>query len=468
MTQARIVEHPQLGPGKILKTYMGGYEWEVEFDSGRRFRLPAREFETEEAEDLRRQPPRPLANHLSRPAILEPDQFRARQTLEALRFGIVPVQDVETLTIGLEAESVSVDRALARTRERGGDVQCIIGDYGFGKSHFVELAARRALRNNYVVMTASLDLLEAPPNKPYEVYLSLVKSLRYPDTHEEGLAPLLQKAAKSPSATREMTDLSPIADRCPLALGLNALLDSNSQAVFDDIVGWLSGDIHPVKNLKPYIKKLPRLYKTGQTARLYTYLLTGLSKLATLLGYSGLALLIDESEHYSLLPAKQRVRADSFFTAMIAGAVESNGGKVDITNMPHHHYREYPAAFAKQSQLFFLFALTESESKLPIEEWLSPTQMVRLDDRYIEKDIRKFMRTLVDYHGLAYAYPPNGKHYDGTLSQVPGMLSQTLSQHRINLRELIRTSVMIFDLLYLHDDYGADAILEELKQGLRL
>jgi len=48
------------------------------------------------------------------------------------------------------------------------------------------------------------------------------------------------------------------------------------------------------------------------------------------------------------------------------------------------------------------------------------------------------------------------------------MLSQTLSQHRINLRELIRTSVMIFDLLYLHDDYGADAILEELKQGLRL
>ena len=216
-------------------------------------------------------------------------------------------------------------------------MQCIIGDYGFGKSHFVELAARRALRENYVVMTASLDLLEAPPNKPYSVYHSLVHSTRYPDTNEEGLAPLLQKASKSPASTREMTALSPIPDRCPLALGLNALLDSNSQVVLDDIIGWLSGDIHPVKGLKPYIKKLPRLYKTGQTARLYTYMLTGLSKLATLLGYSGLALLIDESEHYSLLPAKQRVRADSFFTAMIAGAVESNGGKVDIADMPQHH-----------------------------------------------------------------------------------------------------------------------------------
>ena len=468
MTQSRIVEHPQLGAGKLLKTYMGGYEWEVEFDSGRRFRLPAREFEIEQADISEQRPARPLADPLSRPAVLAPDQFRARQTLEALRFGIVPAQDVETLTIGLEAERVSLDRALARTRERGGDAQCVIGDYGFGKSHFVELAARRALRENYIVMTASLDLLEAPPNKPYEVYHALAHSTRYPDTEESGLAPLLQKSANNPAVIREMVGLSPIPDYCPLALALNALLDSNSQAVFDDIIGWLSGDIHPDKDLKPYIRKLPRLYKVGETTRLYTYLLTGLSVLATLQGYSGLALLIDESEHYSLLRAKQRGRADSFFTTMIAGAVETNSGKVDIENIPYHHYRKYPAVFAQKSQLFFLFALTESENKLPIDEWLSPTQMVRLDDRYIEKDIRKFMRVLMDYHGLAYDYAPNETNYDGALSKAPEMLSQTLSQHRINLRELIRISVTIFDLLYLHDDLVPDTILAELKQGLHL
>jgi len=100
-----------------------------------------------------------------RAAVLEVDQFRARQTLEALRLGIVPVQDVETLTIGLEAERVSLDRALARSRERGGDALAVIGDYGFGKSHFVELAARRALRENCLAAVASLDLVEAPPSK---------------------------------------------------------------------------------------------------------------------------------------------------------------------------------------------------------------------------------------------------------------------------------------------------------------
>jgi hypothetical protein len=464
----REVNHPELGTGTLVKTYMGGYEWEVEFDSGRRFRLPAREFEAKTVESIQQQlapvPSRPL----SRSAILEPDQFRARQTLETLRFGIVPVQDVEMLTIGLEAEGVTLERALARTTEHGGDVQCVIGDYGFGKSHFVELAARRALRRNYVVTTASLDLLEAPPNKPYQVYQALIKSMRYSDTKETGLAPLLKKAVNKPAVIRDMIENSPIPEQCPIALGLNALLESNSQAVFDDVVGWLSGDIHPNKGLKPYIKKLPRLYHVGETARLYVYLLTGFSVLATLLGCSGMAILIDESEHYSLLRARQRGRADAFFTAMIVAAARTNGGRVNVDAVGQHHYREYPAVFADDSQIFFLFALTESESKFPVDVWLSPTQIVRLDDRFIEKDIRKFTNTLLDYHGLAYAYTSSEKQYGDMLSTASSILSQALSQHRINLRELIRTSVSVFDLLYLHDEYTADSILEELKRGLHL
>jgi hypothetical protein len=468
VTQPRIVEHPQLGPGTLRKTYMGGHEWEVEFDSGRRFRLPAREFEPASVETWTQHAPTLPALPAPRPRILETDQFRARQTLEALRFGIVPVQDVETLTIGLEAESVSLNRALARTKERGGDVQVVIGDYGFGKSHFVELAARRALRQNFLVMAASLDLLEAPPNKPYEVYCALVKSLRYPDAeNERGLARLLKNVSDRPVLLRELIELSPIPDRCPLALGLGALQDSTSQAVFNDVVRWLSGDTHPDKMLKPYIQKLPRLYKVGETSRLYTYLLTGISEIARRLGYSGLAVLIDESEHYSLLRARQRGRADSFFTALIAGAAWTNGGRIVPDEIPHNHYREYPVRFADEPHLFFLFALTESESKLPVDVWLSPTQMIRLDDRYIEDDIRRFMNTLVDYHALAYDYRPSyGFSANGAMAKIPSLLSRSLSQHRINLRELIRISVTVFDLLYLYDTFTPEDALEELGQGL--
>lgn len=470
MTEPRPVEHPQLGPGTLLKTYMGGHEWEVEFESGRRFRLPAREFERESVETWQPQVPALPKLPPPRPLVLEPDQFRARQTLEALRFGIVPVQDVETFTIGLEAETVSLDRALARTKERGGDVQAVIGDYGFGKSHFIELAARRALRQNFLVMVASLDLLETPPNKPFEVYRSLVKSLRYPGLpDEQGLGYLVKTVADQPALLREMIDRSPVPDICPLAQGLTALHEMNPQVVGDDVTGWWSGDLHPAKELKPAIKKLQRLYKVGATSRMYTYLLTGLSEIATRLGYHGLAVLIDESEHYSLLRSRQRVRADALFTALIAGATWTNGGRITPDDLPHNRYREYPVRFADDPHLFFLFAMTESESKLPVDEWLSPAQLIRLDDRYIEDDIRRFMQTLVDYHALAYDYvPPQGFATNGALSQIPALLSRSLSQHRINLRELIRTSVAVFDLLYLHDNFTPDDAVGELRQGLRL
>lgn len=462
--EPRAVVHPQLGPGTVLKTYMGGYEWEVLFESGRRFRLPAREFAAESVAAWQvKAPVRDLVP--SRAAVLEPDQFRARQTLEALRLGIVPVQDAETLTIGLEAERVSLDRAMARTRERGGDVQAIIGDYGFGKSHFVELAARRALRENFLVATASLDLVEVPPGKAREIYRALVRSLRYPDGEGHGLDPLIRAALSVPGLPDRFADQSPIPGHCPLAAALRALADCGSQLARDDIVQWISGQIKPTPEMRTCLRKPPTLWAAGEVARQYAYLLTAISRLAELAGYSGLAVLIDESEHYSLLRAQQRGRADAFFKALIYAAIGANS-RVDPTSIPDHARVDYPLSFVTNPRLFFLFALTESENRMPVDAWLAPSQIIRLDDRFIERDIREFFQTLLRYHGLAYSYEPDPSRLDGVVGEAAEMLSRTLSQHRINLRELIRLAVSVCDLLYLYADYTPAQALGELSRGL--
>ncbi|HEX9438385.1 MAG TPA: BREX system ATP-binding domain-containing protein [Roseiflexaceae bacterium] len=465
----RTVIHPQLGPGKLLKTYMGGYELEVLFDSGRRFRLPAREFEADTVSAWQSQVMPATNGFAPRAPVLELDQFRARQTLEALRLGIVPVQDVETLTIGLEAERVSLDRALVRSKERGGDVQAVIGDYGFGKSHFVELAARRGLRENFLVAVASLDLVEVPPSKAHEIYRALTRSIRYPDSDERGLGYLLKQALEHPAAIGRFAELAP-REGCPLATALGALADCGSQLAYDDIVQWISGQIVPTAEMKTCLKRPPRLYRSGEVARQYTYLLTAISVLATLLGYSGLAVLIDESEHYSLLRANQRERADSFFKALIYGVMGSANSRVDPLGIPSHARADYEITFASAPHLFFLFALTESENRMPVDAWLAPSQIVRLDDRFIERDIQSFFTTLLRYHSIAYSYefPPPRERYEEIARTVPGLLSRALSQHRINLRELIRMAVITFDLLYLHTDYPPETLLQELTNGLRL
>ena len=462
-----LVVHPQLGPGKVLKTYMGGYEWEVEFASGRRFRLSAREFLVEDGagpNDVREAVP---VHHHPRAAMLEPDQFRARQTLEALRLGIVPVQDVETLTIGLEAERVSLDRALVRSRERGGDAIAVIGDYGFGKSHFIELAGRRALREDIVVATASLDLVETPPSKPFEIYRALTRSLRYPDTDETGLRPLINRALEHPAAITELAARSARETPCPLLAALNASAGCASQASFEAIIDWISGEGKPNADLRVCLKRPPRLYRLGEVARHYSYMLTAISVLATLVGYTGLAVLIDESEHYSLLRANQRDRADAFFKALIYAALGPANTRVDPQTIPEHPRAEYDIAFASNPNLFFLFALTDSENRMPVDVWLAPSQLIRLDDRFIERDIREFFCTLIQYHAIAYAYQvPPPERWDELELVVPGLLSQALSQHRVNLREVIRIAVAACDLLYLHPDYTPGELLGDLRRGL--
>jgi hypothetical protein len=465
--EIRTVYHPHFGAGELLKTYMGGYEWEVLFESGRRFRLPAKEFNVESYTAIAATPLR-LAEAPPR-IVLETDQFRARQTLEALRLGIVPVQDAETLTIGLEAERVTLDRALDRSRERGGDVLAVIGDYGFGKSHFIELAARRALRENFVVASASLDLVETPPGKAHKIYEALVTSLRYPDSERRGLLPLIEKALARPAVVAEFVRLCPREIKeCPLTAALTALLDCPSQSALEETVNWLSGQTKAGVEMKSCLKRPPRLYITGENARQYSYLLTGVSLLATLLGYSGMAALIDESEHYSLLRAAQRERADSFFKAMIVSALGLNNGRIDPREIPDHTRVEYPVSYTSEPHLFFLFALTESADRMPVGTWLAPSHLVRLDDRFIEKDIREFYSTLLRYHALAYDYAPARDRYADVANAAPALLARALAQHRINLRELIRGAVTTCDLLYLYHDYAPDVMIGELKAGLKV
>ncbi len=54
------------------------------------------------------------------------------------------------------------------------------------------------------------------------------------------------------------------------------------------------------------------------------------------------------------------------------------------------------------------------------------------------------------------------------MATTPGLLSRSLSQHRINLRELIRTAVTVCDLLFLYPDYAPGELVEELRRGLKV
>ncbi|MDQ4074699.1 MAG: ATP-binding protein, partial [Chloroflexota bacterium] len=176
-----FVEHPQYGYGQVVAVYRNGTEWMVRFDSGLRFRRPRQEFVGEDgaAEAV---PAAPLT--FTPPAPMTRTQFEARQMVEALRVGVAPAQHVRELTIGLEEERASVIAGLNKAHQEGGAVRAVLGEYGFGKSHVVELTAQEALARNFLVASTSLDLLELPPHRSFDIYASLMRNLRYPESDE--------------------------------------------------------------------------------------------------------------------------------------------------------------------------------------------------------------------------------------------------------------------------------------------
>jgi len=450
------VEHPHYGRGQVLAIYKGGSEWLVRFDNGLRFRRPRREFNGQ-SEVARAIAPIPVVPA----APLPKSRFGARSLIEALRFGIAPTAHVRELTVGLDKERESLKAALNEAHAKGGAVRAIIGEYGYGKSHLVELTAEEALGRNFLVAATSLDLLELPPHRAFDIYSSLVCSLRYPDSDERGLGPLLEAAdarVRNQLAARAALSLE------PLQLALTAFAEPRQRKAWQ---AWLAGGRRTpgMARLVPPGQKFPNLYQVGHNARQMAYLLSGLSVLARLCNYSGLAVLIDEAENYSLLTAQQRPKAGLFFGAVIYAALQERQDRLRDSAFPQHRWRDYPLAYGQGQALFFLFTVTRSDDNLPLEAWLTPEQILELEPHHTPQEIGQFLQTLQGYHAQAYGYEP-GERQGQIRRAAAEHLAQGMRMGKLSIRGVVRLAVELYDLLYLYPDYQVTELLEELRQQL--
>ena len=457
-----LVEHPHYGRGQVVALFRNGTEWMVRFETGLRFRRPRQEFNgQQEGAMTATSPVLPLTAPMPR------TQLEARQLVEALRVGIAPAQHVRELTIGLATERASLSSGLNNAHQTGGAVRAVIGDYGFGKSHIVELTAQEALTRNFLVAATSLDLLELPAHRAFDIYSALLRNLRYPNSDERGLRPLLEAALDHPRARQQLQEIAAVTPD-PLSLTVEAMSNTTSTRQRQTWMEWLvSGrKVKAMGNPLPRGVKFPSLYRSGSNDRQIAYLLTGISVLARALGYSGLCLLIDEAESYSLLRAKQRAQADLFFRTIIYAALRDTQSHIDAATVPQHHFRDYPLTYGGKQSLFFLFTTTHSDNAMPLDAWLDDDQILELNPHHTPQEIGQFLQQIMGYHAQAYGYTPDERQ--GQIRRAAaehlaiGMRNNTLS-----IREVVRLTVELFDLLYQYPDYAAAALLDELREQTR-
>lgn len=458
------VEHPTYGPGQIVALFRNGEEWMVRFDSGLRFRRPRQEFIGQMPSNPT---PAPAQATAFVPAPMTPGQLDARNLIEALRVGVAPAQHAQELTIGLESERASLGKALVRTHESGGAVRAVIGEYGHGKSHIVELTSQEALQRHFLVATASLDLQELPPHRAFDIYAALMRSLRYPSSDERGLAPLLELVKGVPRLREELRTLAP-EENDPLVVGLDALSTITSTRQQTAWENWLMGGrrVKSMNRATPRKIRFPSIYRVGHNARQMAYLLSGVSVLARLAGYSGLCVLIDEAESYSLLKAYQQPKASLFFSAVIHAALGEERSRFSADDLPQHRFREYPPSYGERQSLFFLFTVTRSDNRLPLEDWLSEDQVLALEPHHTPQEIGHFLEQVMGYHAAAYGYEV-GERQRQVRRGAAEHLAQGMRSDRLNIRGVVRLAVELYDLLYLHPEYDVAALLDELRGQMR-
>ena len=457
------VEHPQFGPGTIVAVFRNGSEWLVRFESGLRFRRPRQEFSGQQEAAPAPAAPMPVLDLQPMPL----DQFNARQLLEALRVGVAPAQHIKELTIGLESERANLVEGLAAAHQTGGAARAVIGEYGFGKTHLVELTARDALDRNFLVATTSLDLGEVPAHRSIAIYSSLMHGLRYPDSDERGLEHLIDRALETPRWREQLWNATAFAND-PLDVGLYAISSTSSSRQRKAWREWLMGGrrTRAMNKAMPRGVKFPSIYRVGHNARQIAYLLSGVSVLARLAGYSGLCVLIDEAESYSLLAAYQRPKADTFFSAVLYAALQERQARITPDMLPQHRWREYPPAYNGRQSLFFLFTVTRSENRLPLETWLDADQILTLEPHHTAQEIGQFMQQVMSYHAEAYGYEA-GDRQRQVRRAAAEHLALGMRNGRLSIRGVVRQTVELFDLLYLYPDYEVTALLDELRQQMR-
>ncbi len=463
-----IVNHPLFGRGRILEKRNAAREAVVRFDNGIRAVVQTNILTIlENSRPIAPAPVVPIQREETVRTAADSMRIEARQTIEALRYGVVPARRIRELSVGLEEERASLHRAFENVAQTGGDVRFVLGEYGAGKSHFFELAAQEALENNFIVATTSLDLREVPPNRPQRIYHALMRSLRYPTGEDSRtIVPLLEKIVSSPKLYAELIE-NLRGTIFGSALYNYSLMRERDDEALMLLLDWISGEkvaIQKVRQAVAFKSKdvpIPGLSQITTAADQYCYMLNGWGWLAQQAGYAGLAVFIDESEHYSLLNGRGQERADNFFKGLIYTALASRPDCRLSENLLEHQHRPHPFRLTERSQLLLLFAVTPSASTFDYRRWLDDEQIISLKRSLPAAALDELMARLYVLHHQAYNYE-NTNHY----LDVSAGLIECLENNLLNLRQTIRLAVDIYDRCYAHPDYTAAQAVSELRNAL--
>jgi hypothetical protein len=460
------IRHPDWGAGKVLGLLRGGRVIRVEFDemAGAPWEIPQEELmilspedppeiitlrvknkiSIEDGEDPapvaskdRQEAGEVAAHRVNEDAVspLRQDSVTARQAIEALRLGVVPTSHLDTYTVGRDIELAVIYLDL-ESATRAGGFRVVLGDYGTGKTHFLEMAELLALENGFLATRATMDSREVLPNKPRRIFHQLARGIRYPDDpnfEPRGLKPLLAKAADDVNLIRRWSgknspDYHPYLGPALFYLAVLPAIENNDD-LLERLLDWIEGsevasNVELGEKLRRTTAARARLYalKDFRTVtHLYTLILGGIAELARQVGYKGLAVMLDEAEFYSVLRGRDRTFADILFRTFAAACLPPSMLRFDPEVLPRGGqaiHRRFSYRYKEAQPLYCIFALThDPDGKAVLEKSLPANRFMELNP-FSTADYVTLSSRVLSLYELAQTELAPGKELASLMAKV--------------------------------------------------
>lgn len=258
-----------------------------------------------------------------------------KRGLESLRTGLPPQDPALSryFSVGLEPCFKEVKEFLRATRD-GGSAMVIRGAYGCGKTLTLQTSQFAALHNNFVFSETEIDASEVRLDRSPTIYSTLLQKMKFPDggCGVEHLLTLVHKwfvESDAPSQPKALYEILNRRIQCePLAWLLSDRDIVNKPSMLQALRGVpmsparLRG-IHPLPNVRP---NWP-YFKYGTQGDVGSFLISGIARLLTLIGYGGWIVALDEMEKWQDVNLTFQDRASSLLGGLIWSAFALEGDR---------------------------------------------------------------------------------------------------------------------------------------------
>ncbi len=410
-----------------------------------------------------------------------------RAAFEAINLGVSPPDSGQLIDLTIRSDELKKRVSSWLTNApKIGLCKVVFGYYGSGKSHMLKFVRCMALKTGWAVAYLEFDPKAADPAKPHLVYQNLMAALEFPK-REDG-----RQAVGFMGFIKEVRDHWAQKD-----IRNNAIFKSNPwfsgafeilmkyphmpdvMEEYRDACSWLAGSHNSFQTVTALARekglkvKVPRMPVTKETADIYVHHLVVVNTLCKLLGYKGLAIILDEAEHVRGFNVRRRERANNLFEFLARSAhlPDSNDDDPMMNDhgVPIPHYWNLGPHFA------LFVGLTEGDT------FLNQTLSLR--------DACLFLRTEEDRIMLAnpskadYAqwcdlflkkfcsfYPFETKLIsdDSLRAEIVDCLAQNYqaSQDGFPLRNMIKLASLVPSMLLSHPEMTFDELITHLKSAM--